>query len=416
MTLTGEIPSWQERTDYDYIYDDSLNMQIYHRIPSGSQLWETNLNVNQSLPWGGSLNLAGRMYRRRWYVEYPDISNDETEYSLLRRVSYTQPILAGNPVHRSQLSGRISREDNQIDFELRIRDIKYQTTQAFFDLVLTVGHVEIARNDLERGRASEDLARRKMLAGLIPEVELLQIQVDLARRESSYQQALRSVEAAADELRILTGFSFIRPIVPRYQIGSLKQKEFRVHQVEGERLEMRKARQNLSLHEIETKASKLTERVRASLEIFYEVDTRRENPGDLDETGDRNIGGMLQVSIPVFGFGYTRGRIEVLRANLARARVNVEALEARHAAELRRVVRNVELTLERIRIADAALELSERSFDITTERYDSGLVNSRDLLDSQLELTRTRREALTARIDHELALARLNLIAPKGDG
>ena len=319
-------------------------------------------------------------------------------------------------MHRSQLSGRISREDNQIDFELRIRDIKYQTTQAFFDLVLTVGHVEIARNDLERGRASEDLARRKMLAGLIPEVELLQIQVDLARRESSYQQALRSVEAAADELRILTGFSFIRPIVPRYQIGSLKQKEFRVHQVEGERLEMRKARQNLSLHEIETKASKLTERVRASLEIFYEVDTRRENPGDLDETGDRNIGGMLQVSIPVFGFGYTRGRIEVLRANLARARVNVEALEARHAAELRRVVRNVELTLERIRIADAALELSERSFDITTERYDSGLVNSRDLLDSQLELTRTRREALTARIDHELALARLNLIAPKGDG
>ncbi len=412
LRMSGELPSWQDAVDYELVYDEDTEQYQYRRESSGDELWLGRVDLEQALPWGATVNLSTRLYQSRWHSERFRAGRDTVEYSLRRQVLLNQPLLAGNPVARSRRIGRIGWESDLLSHELRQRDIRYHATQAFFGLVSAREALEIARQDLEQGRSAEELAKRKLQAGLTPEVELLQIQVDLARREGNYRRVEGILEAAMDRLKAELGLPLDLHLEPQWKTEAIRPEAPRKPDTADERLELKREELRITRRELETRAALWQERVRASLQMFYEVDTRRDQLSKLDQPGDRNIGVTLNVELPLYGFGATRGRVEELRAVLALARIDKDIRRTELELELRDAARAVDLAIERIRIAEAALELSQKSYQITAERFDSGLVGSRDLLDAQLDLTRTRTEALNARIDYELALANLERIAP----
>jgi outer membrane protein TolC len=264
------------------------------------------------------------------------------------------------------------------------RGIRYNITQAFFELVSASGALAIAQQDLDQGRASEELSSRKLKAGMIPEVELLQIQVDLARREGGYRSTLSSLETARDRLRNQLGLPLDQPIEPLWEPGAAMPVMPAGVDTAGETLDLKRQRLNLSRVELENRASRWQERVQATLQLYYEEDVRRRLTQDLDERGDRNRGVTVSLDLPLFGFGTTSGKVQELKARLRQARVEYTQSKAESSAELRQAVRQVELALDRIKIADAALELSQRSYEITTGRFDSGLVDARELLEAQI--------------------------------
>jgi len=410
IRFSQEIPTWRESSQEQYVWDPDEKDFYPARVQSGDLRWQERIDIDQELPWGASLNLSNQLYRREWYS---DDGDDFTEYSYLNRVLLDQPLLAGNPVGRDREIGKIAYDISLINYELQRREVIYSITQTFFGLVSAEGALDIAMQDLELGRSSEELAARKLKAGLIPEVELLQIQVDLARREGSYLQTKGALETAHERLKLTLGIPLEQLVTVHYSTEYQAQKSVPAIDISADRLEIQREQLNLDQLDLRTQANILSERMRASLQAYYELDIRRENFEDLDEAGDRNLGVILHLELPIFGFGSTRGKVETLKAEQNRARVNIKARTAELTADLRQALRNVETSKYRIRISTAAVELSEKSLSITEERFNSGLISSRDLLDNQLELTRARREALNARIDYELALAYLDRIAPR---
>jgi outer membrane protein TolC len=413
LSLSGETPNLSEAVDYRVVYDRATDSDEFRRISSGDQRWYGQLELDQALPWGAELSVSSGLYRNIWYDDRISAGEDTSDYSLRRRISLTQPLLAGNPVGRELEVGRINWQRALIDHDLQLRQIKYDAKRLFFGLVSSTWALDISRQDLEQVRKAEELARRKLNAGLIPEVELLQIQVDLAQREGDFRQAEGAVEAAADRLKTSLGITINTSIVLQWEPerGDLSGRaEF---DTTGERLELRVERMNLRRLELETRALKWSARVQAALELYYDLETRHSEIDLLDRPVNRNFGLTLHFSFPIFGFGATSGKVAQAQANLARARINFQSRDAQLLAELREALRSVDQAVERIVIAEAALELSQKSYNITAERFESGQVDSRDLLDAQLDLTRTRNVLLNARIDYELALANLELISPR---
>jgi len=433
LRFSGELPSRREATDYQIVWDAATGRESYERIGSADETWSGRLELEQALPWGATASVSSRVYRSRWHNDRLGAGRDTLEHDFIRRFQLDQPIWNGNPVGRERRIGQLEWEGALVGHTINLRAARYQVTQAFFGLVSAEGELEIARQDLEQGRAAEELAQRKLKAGLSPEVELLQIQVDLARREGSYRSTEASLESARDQLRLQLGLPFEQPLAPVWTPDDSLVSDHGIHSglsglnglggldsgntgglsgLNKETPELRRQRLSLEQAELENRAARRLERLKASLQLYYEVDTRRHLVADLDQTGDQNRGAMLTLDLPLFGFGTTSGKLQQLKAQLARARIGYQSVLAEAASELRRALREVELARDRIRIADAALDLSQRSYDITSGRYDSGLVGSRDLLDAQLALTRTRTEALKARIDYQLAVANLERIAP----
>lgn len=412
LRLSGDTPDWFESIEEQWVFDPDNDREVLQQVPSSDQRWQSRFELGQQLPWGASLKLSTRFYKRHWYYTLLDSQETFDEYSLVNRISVEQPLLAGNPVKRNFNLGRLNHETGRINYEIDRRRMIYETTRAFFNLVSAVGALDISRQDLQKGQASEKLAERKINAGLIPEVELLQIQVDLARREANYRQSQDEVQSATDELSQVLNIPYDVKILPEFQFQMSRRDDGINIDHTLDRLEYRLAELDLDRSELTTRSAILAERINATLQLYYEVDTRRENISDLDQGGERNIGVMLHFELPIYGFGTTRNSTEAMRVNLKRKRIDLEIRERNLLTELRAAIRNVQRTTDRIDIAISAVELSQRSHDITSERFEKGLVDSRALLDSQLELTRTMREALEAQIEYELALAYLNRIAP----
>lgn len=407
-----DVPSLSESVNEQFIYDPEIGRERVDYIPSGDLKWESRLDLDQNLPWGGSLSLSSRLYKRDWYWTIFEDREKHTEYSLVNRVSLDQPLLEGNPVKREFEIASIDYKSNMIDYEISRRELKYNITQAFWDLVSAEGGMEIAAFDLELGRSSETLAERKLGAGLIPEVDLLQIQVDLARREGSYRQAINTVESTREKLKLMLGIDLDRPIVVSYDSDHIQDTTIEDLNLTGERLETNRERMNLKKQEMQSKISLLKERVTAYFQAYYELDSRRDKFEDISSTGDRNLGFSLHFEFPIYGFGTSSGKVQTIRADLKRAKLQQSIREAEAISDIRGALRNVETASDRIRISNAAVDLSIKSHAITEDRFENGMVNSRDLLDSQLELTRMKREALNAQIDYELAVAYLARIAP----
>ena len=410
---TQYSPELSERIDEQFVWDPDEEKEKFLQVPSGDLRWLGRINIDQDLPWGATLNLSSRLYRREWYWTIEEKKEEFKEYSLLNRVALDQPLFSGNPVRRSQKINVISYKTSLINYEIQKREVIYSITKAFFGLLSAEGNFEIAAQDLMLGKNSEELAARKLKAGLIPEVELLQIQVDVIRREGNYRQAENALIMSRENLCLSLGLPTDTFIRIDFQ-GNPEDLGFDEEiDLSGDLLELQSSRLKLEQQELQTNSEIWSERISASLQAYYELDTRRENINDLTESGDRNVGLSVRVDIPIFGFGTTNGRIQSLRASLKRTQLNIKDQESRLNADLKRAQRDLDLARDRIRIAAAAQDLSERSHQITEERFENGLVNSRELLDSQLDLTRVKREALNAQTDYLLAKAYLKRTAPR---
>lgn len=377
--------------------------------------WHSELTLRQELPWGADIELGNGLWRQQ--TDYkspgaPTTNNDWWRYSQSARLS--QPLLAGNPVGRQQKLARLDWQSSLLTYDIRLRDIRYRATVAFFSLVSAFESLEISRQDLEQGRGSEELAMRKLKAGFVPEVELLQIQVDVARRESSVREAEGALDAAMDELRVELNAppgSVLMPLFDAWGDTSLPVAP--PPPAPGVRPDVMQKELQLQRSEIGTRESLAQTRLSTFLNIGYNSYSLASQYADALKGADQeDLTAELTVQLPLFGFGTTSGRVQAQRAELRSARVNNALQVQQIEADQREAYRRLERAADRIRIADKALGLSQRSYQITEERFANGLVSSRDLLSVQLDLTRTRTEAVRARIDYQLAFANIRRFAP----
>ena len=182
--------------------------------------------------------------------------------------------------------------------------------------------------------------------------------------------------------------------------------------ITDDRLDMKQAKLSTEQRQLQTESSIALERLDASLDLYASQYSDKDAIGKVSISGTRVYSATINVNLPLFGFGSTSGKIQALKAELASSKINEKARREQIIIEGREAIRRFDRAADRIQIADAALKLSEKSYGITEERYKNGLINSRELLDAQLDLTRTRKEALNARIECELARANLERIAP----
>lgn len=412
IRFSQDAPAWRESIDERFLYDSETGKDSLTRVPSGDIRWQSRFDINQAMTWGATIDISSRVYQRRWYWTGLEGREEFEEYSLLNRVLLNQPILAGNPVLRDHKINKIDFMRGQINFELQKREVIYNLKSIYYGQVLAEEALKISRSDLKRGQDAKELAERKFNAGLIPEIDLMRIQVDLARRQGGYSQSQARAESARERLRLLLGLPLDQPIEVRFQDDSDKLFNLKSVNDTDKRLEIEAEELNLERLEMQTDASIMDKRIKASMQFYYEIDTRRDKFAELSETGNQNRGVSLHFEIPLYGFGTTVSEIENLKIAQRKSLNDMKNRLTNLQADTRRAIRDLVLARKRIDIVSASLELSKKSLTISESRFENGLINSRELIESQSELTRGNQELLNARIDYELSMAYLERIAP----
>ena len=120
----------------------------------------------------------------------------------------------------------------------------------------------------------------------------------------------------------------------------------------------------------------------------------------------------IQLNVPIFDGGLTRGRIQVASSHENQAKLQLAGIRGQVEEDVRLAYSGLRTTADTVRAADLAVTLAERESEMARDRFRAGVGDNIELVTAQTALANARLDQVTA-----LALyngARLNLAAALG--
>ena len=170
-------------------WDDTTGVSFYSvkRLDYGG-----TITVNQPLITNGNI------YWETTLNSYDNFNNDIRSATLNTRIRLRQPIDAiygYNAIRSSLKSARLNYERTNKSLRREELNLEYQVSSSYYNLLQQQRSTEIARLDYERQTEANEIAQNKFAAGLIREVDALQMEVDLTESQNSYELAMINQES-----------------------------------------------------------------------------------------------------------------------------------------------------------------------------------------------------------------------------
>lgn len=242
--------------------------------------------------------------------------------------------------------------------------------------------------------------------GLATGLDLRRARVGLSNLGSRLARVESGAELALAGLRNVTG---IPPDTPLALEGDIEYQPSRVTlddalaSARAERPELNQLRAALRIADYGVRIART-----ANLPtLFAQFNYDYKNPVGFSRGWGTDWSFTAGASVPIFTGGTNLNRLRQARARERQARVLLDMTEEALALEIRALHtrleqerRNIELQAENMELAREALEMAERA-------YENGLITNLEYLDTQLALTRSRKEHLGSLANHRIARAEL---------
>jgi len=391
----------------------------------GHREFSARLSVTQPLPTDGDVSLRAHAYHREDTVYDPalDAEAEQSTFFNSYEIALSQPLLQPNGLRLGLERAEISHRLAQRAFARGRLDLAYQITAAFFDLYRAQQEVVIARDILDRQQQNHDLAQRKYDAGLIPEVEALQMEVDLAESRSALLAAEADLALAADRFRLAAGLPLAIPVSAVSDLAPVLvvvDRDLALRHALEYRTELADQRDAIRRAEITIEETDARDDLRGELTAFYNLtgvsDGALADPslGDLLDSSwedlrrrPGNRGVRFALSIPIWDAGVNGAEVAAAEVSLRRRELERDDLRRRIVREVQAALASLEGAGRRIEVLQRSLTVAERSFGISQQRFEAGDITSQDLAGDRERLVQARRSLLDAIVAYRLALADL---------
>jgi outer membrane protein TolC len=386
---------------------------------------------NKQLSYSGSLTIDqplptdGRLFVRSGIYNTDDYDQDEKFMKLQTRIGLTQPIqslYAYNSIKSEYEKARLNYDLTSKRLKRNELDLIYRVSKAFYDLNASKEHMSITKMSMDRLSIAYEIAQNKYKAGLIREVEALQMEVDLGEAQNAYDLATVNNSTQLNVFKQVLGLPLSEnielksnfdydPIEIDIKIALKKALE--------NRLELKEQQLQIDLTNIELKRIKSKGTISGDLEAYYDFvgmdkyDINKSLGGAINGTWgtlkDRpaNFGVLLKLKIPILDWGENRSRVKAVKAQIKQSVYQQEAQTVEIESQVIRTVNEVHSTLRRLELLKKNKVIAEKSFAISQNRFSNGDIDSQTLALDRERLDKTNESHLRAFIDYKLKLADL---------
>ena len=120
----------------------------------------------------------------------------------------------------------------------------------------------------------------------------------------------------------------------------------------------------------------------------------------------------IQLNVPIFNGGLTRGRIAVAASQERQSELELNSTRGQIEEDVRLAFASLHTTAEGVRAADKLLELAQRELEMARDRFRAGVADNLEVISAQTALADARAEQVTALARYNAS--RLNLAAALG--
>ena len=362
--------------------------QINH-VDNNSLSNNLTLSIDQQLvATGGTISLQSYLYR------LDQFSYDQTTYnSQPFRISYNQPLSAYNSLKWDKKIAPMEYEIAQREYLTNMEQIALTVTNHFFNALSAQWNHKQSLATLDERERLLKMAKERLKLGTTTQSEVLQMELSLINaRVAANKQKL-----ALDDSRYQL-YSYLRVTdydgvvltapdsVPAVwvDVESVLQKALdnSSYKMEQQK-ELLQAERNLA----QAKSNKGIQ-----LSLRGEVGLTKSGNSFADaysQLKDNEIVG-LTLSLPIFDWGVSKGRIQVAKSQLEVIRGRQEQEYSDYIQSLRKKVMEFNSQPALCRDAERAMEISAERYDIMRRRFEAGNVSVTELNTAQQEQENAR--------------------------
>ncbi len=375
----------------------------------GYTTFESRLYFTQPIIFtNGTFSLVGSLWRRDQFSALNDIPIDYyTNVSFRLR----QPLFSFNSQKANLTRAELNLQKSQRNYTRAENEIKYQVTAGFYQLFQAKKNVEITTEKVKQTENSYNTAMNKFKAGLVAEVEALQLELDLASSKNDLLNAERTYEESKDNFKLLIGLDQSENIDV---IAELEYRPIIVNQDEAiaaalkNRTELKNAEtdielRNLNMDEIDSQGN-----ISALITANYGINKNDNQLRDIFHAFAEDRSLIFTLSVPIIDWGKNTREVEAAKADLNLSRLSFTNQKQEIVKEISAVVNKIISAKARVEVLSKSVELAQKSYDISLSRFESGTITSFDLSQMQLRLTDAKTNSLSALIDYKLAVADLS--------
>jgi outer membrane protein len=375
------------------------------------------LTVNQPLPSDGFL------YIRSGLESLADFYAHERNAQVSSSIGLQQPIAAFFGYNQLQLGYKQAK----LAYDLSSKQLKreelnlvYDISQAFFSLLSFHEMMNIAQMSLSKQQEAYNIAQSKFKAGLIREVEALQMEVDLSEAINNYDIASVDYYAQVALFKEKLGINLTDSVVIKSDL-TYNQVNVDVEKAVAlaldNRLELKENQIQIELSQMEIKKRKAAGRINGNILLNYNfIGVDKSNIGipigtSLDNSwlnltnrkGSFGVG--LTVNIPIIDWGENRAKVNSAIATLKQNQIQQEADKVTIERDIRTTVNRLQSNLKRLQLLEKNVVVAEKSFEISRQRYANGDIDSQAMALERERLNSAYLSRLESFINYKLLLS-----------
>lgn len=421
VDMSFNLPSWTENVREVQVPN---GLPVYNSL--GTYRYQGTLNINQPLPTDGRITLRSRMYQSKESNYFAETKNTLKRMDFLSSfsVNLTQPLFSFNNIKANLKRAELNYERSSLTLRRNRLDVVYTVTNSFYDLYRATRSRDIAQETLNQQQMQYDTAKSKFDAGLIPEVEALRLEVELATARSQFYEAEATLERQKEAFKTVIGVELSDDIGVQTEISYGRVEvdtEEAIRIGLTNRTELREQEIAIELSKLNLKQIDAEREVSGNLSAYYDF-TGRSDPtlpygsgtrdlfdSSIDDLERRpgNRGVTMSLDIPIFDWGVNKAEVESARATLRQAEIRAEEQKKTVIMSISDAVRQLRAAENRLAVLEKSQEVAQRTYDISLERFSNGVITSLDLSQDNRSLSNAKLQYLSAYISYKLAVADL---------
>jgi outer membrane protein TolC len=334
------------------------------------------------------------------FPDYPYRIDPYRNFTLT--ATMTQPLFTGGKLLNDYKFAQLGVDFSAIQFEVDRQDLILDVTQAYYELIQGEKLLEVAESSIRALEALRNQTVEFFKAGVVPKVDVLSTEGQLAQARIQRTQALANIEQSKATLSFLLRYPQETPI-RIVQDFAYRPNPYRIPDIyataAGNRLEIRQA--NISVDQ----ALALIKSAKADLlpQVSAQVQGTRVNddwnPFDPEGVNDWQLQGLLTWTFDMFR---TRETVKERRASEARAFVAREQLVEQVMEEVKLAYVDMRRSESDIGNNRKAVEFRRENFRINQERYKEQVATYIEVLDAQRQLSLAEGDYYTSLVGYRI--------------
>jgi outer membrane protein len=397
----------------------------------------SDVAVAQRLPWGSSYRVSWDATR---LATNSVLSRFQPQLGTRVAATFEQPLLRDLRIDTARAERAISlrtRELADIDLAAAIASTRRDVLHAYWEWVYAREFLAVQRQSLNLAQDLRDGNRARVATGAMAAVDVIEAEVEVARRAEGILVAETNVRNAEERLRL----HLFEPGDPAGTVPlepeprSSEQPPVVANATAralAERHDLKALQAALGIDAINLRRYRNERLPTASLRVHYAAQGTGGTefirtggfPGPIVGTARRSFASVLDdvaksrypswtVELAIsYPLGTARAEADAARAFLQRQQreAALRAAEQRVALEVGTAVRNVETNHRRLETSATVVKLSERRLDAEERKFAAGLSTSFFVFEAQRDLSLAREAQLRALFDYHVATVDLEAV------